>query len=96
MTPTALSGLDLLATAVVLVDAGLQGAEQTSNCRSAASGVTKAKACYAGGTAQIYVNLVGRDPGGVVPAADYETVRNQIIAAFQNLANLATKAGTSS
>ena len=46
---------------------------------------TKAKACWAGGTAQIYVNLVGRDPGGVVPAAEYETVRNQIIAAFQDL-----------
>jgi 2',3'-cyclic-nucleotide 2'-phosphodiesterase (5'-nucleotidase family) len=31
------------------------------------------------------VNLAGRDPGGTVPAASYETVRNQIIAAFQNL-----------
>jgi len=69
----------------VLADAGLQGAEQPSNCRAAASGVTKAKACYAGGTAQIYVNLAGRDPGGVVPAADYETVRNQIADAFQAL-----------
>lgn len=69
----------------VLVDAGLQGAEQSGNCRSGASGVTKAKACYAGGTAQIYVSLAGRDPGGVVPAAEYESVRNQIIAAFQGL-----------
>jgi Type I phosphodiesterase / nucleotide pyrophosphatase len=51
----------------VLADAGLQGAEQPSNCRAAASGVTKAKACFAGGTAQIYVSLAGRDPGGVVP-----------------------------
>jgi hypothetical protein len=48
----------------VLADAGLQGAEQPSNCRAAASGVTRAKACFAGGTAQIYVNLAGRDPGG--------------------------------
>jgi len=69
----------------VLVDIGLQDAEQTGNCRAGASGVTEAKACYAGGTAQIYVNLVGRDPGGVVPAADYETVRDQIVQALQNL-----------
>jgi hypothetical protein len=69
----------------VLVDAGLQGAEQTGNCRVGASGVTRAKACFAGGTAQIYVSLAGRDPGGVVPAAEYEAVRDQIIAAFSTL-----------
>lgn len=71
----------------VLADAGLQTPEQPSNCRAAsgAGAVNKAKACWAGGTAQVYVNLAGRDPGGVVPAADYENVRNQIIAAFQNL-----------
>jgi 2',3'-cyclic-nucleotide 2'-phosphodiesterase (5'-nucleotidase family)/predicted AlkP superfamily phosphohydrolase/phosphomutase len=69
----------------VLVDAGLQGAEQTGNCRVGASGVTQVKACFAGGTAQFYVSLAGRDPGGVVPAANYETVRSQIIAAFQGL-----------
>jgi len=68
----------------VLADAGLQASEQTSNCRVGGA-PTKAKACWAGGTAQIYVSLAGRDPGGVVPAADYETVRNQIISAFQNL-----------
>lgn len=67
----------------VLFDAGLQPSEQSSNCRAAQG--TQAKACYAGGTAEIYLNLAGRDPGGVVPAADYETVRNQVIAAFQNL-----------
>ncbi len=69
----------------VLFDAGLSDSESTSNCRSAPTGVTMAKACWAGGTAQIYVNLAGRDPGGVVPAASYETVRNQIVSAFQNL-----------
>jgi 2',3'-cyclic-nucleotide 2'-phosphodiesterase (5'-nucleotidase family)/predicted AlkP superfamily phosphohydrolase/phosphomutase len=68
----------------VLSDAGLQSPEQPSNCRAATT-TNLAKACWAGGTAQIYVNLAGRDPGGVVPAANYETVRNQIIAAFQNL-----------
>ena len=66
----------------VLEGAGLQERGQTSNCR-VGGGVTRAKACWAGGTAQIYVNLAGRDPGGVVPAADYERVRNQIIDAFQ-------------
>ena len=70
--------------AKVLSDAGLQSPEQPSNCRAAAT-TNRAKACWAGGTAQIYVNLAGRDPGGVVPAADYESVRNQIVAAFQNL-----------
>ncbi len=69
----------------VLADAGLQPVEQAGNCRVASSGVTQAKACFAGGTAQIYVSLAGRDPGGVVPAADYESVRNRIIAAFANL-----------
>ncbi len=71
----------------VLADAGLQTPEQPSNCRAATGtgAVNKAKACWAGGTAEIYINLAGRDPGGVVAAADYENVRNQIIAAFQNL-----------
>ncbi len=74
----------------VLVDAGLQDEEQLvggllSNCRVGASGVTKAKACWAGGTAQIYVSLAGRDPGGVVALADYEATRDQIVAAFADL-----------
>jgi len=71
----------------ILTDAGLQSPEQISNCRAATGvgAVNKAKACWAGGTAQVYVNLAGRDPGGTVPAGDYETVRNQIIAAFQGL-----------
>ncbi|GLZ28719.1 hypothetical protein Lesp02_09090 [Lentzea sp. NBRC 105346] len=69
----------------VLLDAGLQGVEQSGNCRVGSSGVTKAKACYAGGTAQIYISVAGRDPGGVVPAADYEAVRTQIINAFNGL-----------
>ncbi|GGU17094.1 5'-nucleotidase C-terminal domain-containing protein [Lentzea flava] len=67
----------------VLADAGLQQTEQAGNCRT--GGVTKAKACYAGGTAQIYISLAGRDPGGVVPAADYEAVRTQIINAFSGI-----------
>ncbi|HXG40172.1 MAG TPA: 5'-nucleotidase C-terminal domain-containing protein [Candidatus Limnocylindrales bacterium] len=65
----------------VLANAGLQATEQTSNCRVGGA-PTKAKACWAGGTAQIYVSLAGRDPGGMVPAADYEAVRQQIKNAF--------------
>jgi 2',3'-cyclic-nucleotide 2'-phosphodiesterase (5'-nucleotidase family)/predicted AlkP superfamily phosphohydrolase/phosphomutase len=67
----------------VLNDAGLGSGDQARNCRVPAGAL--AKACWAGGTAQIYISLAGRDPGGVVPAANYEAVRNQIIAAFQNL-----------
>jgi 2',3'-cyclic-nucleotide 2'-phosphodiesterase (5'-nucleotidase family)/predicted AlkP superfamily phosphohydrolase/phosphomutase len=97
----------------VLQDAGLSSGENASNCRAtlpadrASTAFTKAKACWAGGTAQIYVNLAGRDPTGAalntvpptspppttcpcangpqVASGDYEAVRNQIIAAFQNL-----------
>ena len=68
----------------ILADAGITGAENISNCRTPAAPV-RAKVCWAGGTAQIHINLAGRDPGGIVPSGDYETVRNQIITAFQNL-----------
>ena len=78
----------------VLVDLGLQEREQSGNCRKAANdpgtttpGDTLAKECHAGGTSQIYINLAGRDPavGNIpqVPAANYEAVRNQIIASSQ-------------
>jgi 2',3'-cyclic-nucleotide 2'-phosphodiesterase (5'-nucleotidase family) len=71
----------------VLTDIGLQPSEQPGNCRldAAAATTTKAKACYAGGTAQIYLNLAGRDQPGLVPLADYDKVRDQIIAAFEEL-----------
>jgi hypothetical protein len=70
----------------ILEDAGLQPTAQTANCRVGGA-PTRAKACYSGATAQIYISLSGRDPGGVVPAADYENVRNQIGDAFRNLAD---------
>ncbi|HET9724734.1 MAG TPA: 5'-nucleotidase C-terminal domain-containing protein [Actinomycetota bacterium] len=80
----------------VLFDAGLQATGDTgattevfSNCRSGTGtgAVNLAKACWAGGTAQIYVNvaLTSPPPPGTVPADQYETVRNQIIDAFQAL-----------
>jgi 2',3'-cyclic-nucleotide 2'-phosphodiesterase (5'-nucleotidase family) len=47
----------------VLVDLGLLSKPQTSNCRPAAGEtIGMAKACWAGGAAQIYLNLAGRDP----------------------------------
>jgi predicted AlkP superfamily phosphohydrolase/phosphomutase len=63
------------------------GPEQASNCRAVAA--TLVKECHAGGTAQLYIDLAGRDPAAgntpQVAAADYETVRNNLINYFKNL-----------
>ena len=53
--------------------------------RPAGTSRSRAKACWAGGAAGIYINLAGRDPGGVVPADQYEAVRAEIVAAFTAL-----------
>jgi hypothetical protein len=58
-----------------LVDMGLLSRPQTTNCRPATGEtIGKAKACWAGGAVQIYLNVAGRDPAGggftQVPAAD--------------------------
>ena len=70
----------------VLVDLGLLSTPQTANCRPAAGEtIGKAKACWAGGAVQIYLNLVGRDPAGAfqqVAAADEATTVAQIKEAF--------------
>lgn len=74
----------------VLVDLGLLSKPQTSNCRLPA-GETKgsAKVCYAGGAAQIYLNLAGRDPAGgglvQIPANQEAAKVAEIRAAFQAL-----------
>jgi len=48
-----------------LVELGLLSRPQTSNCRPATGEtIGKAKACWAGGTLQIYLNVAGRDPAG--------------------------------
>jgi 2',3'-cyclic-nucleotide 2'-phosphodiesterase (5'-nucleotidase family)/predicted AlkP superfamily phosphohydrolase/phosphomutase len=69
-----------------LADLGY-GPEQISNCRAVAA--TLVKECHAGGTAQLYIDLAGRDPASgntpQVPSGDYETVRNNLINYFQNL-----------
>jgi 2',3'-cyclic-nucleotide 2'-phosphodiesterase (5'-nucleotidase family) len=62
----------------VLSDAGIQTPEQPSNCRAAAT-TNLAKACWAGGTAQIYVNPTL--PAGTT----YAQVRSAVVNAFQAL-----------
>ncbi len=59
----------------VLFDAGLQSAEQTSNCRPK-SASDLAKECEAGGTAQIYVNPA-------LPVGQHAAVAQKIVAAFK-------------
>ena len=72
----------------VLVDLGLLSRPQTSNCRPATGEtIGKAKACWAGGTVQIYLNLAGRDPANPsfpvqVAAADEAATVAAIEAAF--------------
>ena len=55
------------------------GGNTASNCRAAVDDLTKA--CWAGGTAQIYVNP--KLPSGTT----YEQVRSAVIDAFQNLSD---------
>ncbi|HLZ71263.1 MAG TPA: alkaline phosphatase family protein [Dehalococcoidia bacterium] len=43
---------------------------------------SRAVAFWAGGTCNVYVNLAGREPGGVVPAAAYASTCERIKAAF--------------
>ena len=69
------------------MDLGLLSKPQTSNCRPATGEtIGKAKACWAGGTVQIYLNLAGRDPAGgglqQVPANQEAATVAQIKAAF--------------
>ena len=71
---------------------GLLSKPQTSNCRPATGEtIGKAKACWAGGTVQIYLNLAGRDPvgGGLqqVAAADAASTVAAIKAKYQGLAD---------
>jgi len=48
-----------------LVQLGLLSKPQTGNCRPAVGEtIGKAKACWAGGALQIYLNVAGRDPAG--------------------------------
>jgi len=73
-----------------LVELGLLSRPQTSNCRPATGEtIGKAKACWAGGALQIYLNLAGRDPAGggfqQVAAADEAATVAAIKAKFLGL-----------
>jgi 2',3'-cyclic-nucleotide 2'-phosphodiesterase (5'-nucleotidase family)/predicted AlkP superfamily phosphohydrolase/phosphomutase len=76
-----------------LVDLGLLSTPQTSNCRTAAAEtIGSAKACWAGGALQIYLNLAGRDPAPVepstfkqIPAADEAKTVAAIREKFESL-----------
>ncbi|MEJ7762692.1 MAG: 5'-nucleotidase C-terminal domain-containing protein, partial [Thermomicrobiales bacterium] len=84
---------------LVLQEAGVVEDEQLGNCRipvpivpddatpdpEAAPTGPAAKACWAGGTAQIYLNIVDRDPTGVVPEEEVEAVTAAIVTAFEGL-----------
>lgn len=71
---------------LILKQLGLQDVEQTANCRPAAASVpggTIAKSCWAGATAQIYLNLKGRDPDGILDPAAYQSTVDKIVATYE-------------
>ena len=79
-----------------LVDLGLLSKPQTSNCRTpVGETIGSAKACWAGGAVQIYLNVVGRDPINAAPAAPFKQIEAKdvdatvakIIAAYQGLSD---------
>ena len=76
----------VLFDAGLLANGGTTATEVSANCRAGAPGptgtpapVNLAKACWAGGTAQIYVNTT------LPTGQTYEGVRTAVINAFQNL-----------
>ena len=75
-----------------LVELGLLSRPQTSNCRPATGEtIGKAKACWAGGALQIYLNVAGRDPAGggfsQVAAADVAATVATIKAKYLGLSD---------
>ena len=84
-----------------LVDLGLLSRPQTTNCRPATGDtIGKAKACWAGGALQIYLNVAGRDPAGgglqQVAAADVAATVAAIKAAYLGLVDPNDWTGTAS
>ncbi len=82
----------------VLVDAGIAEAAQPENCvpgpvseppgtpdPEALPVGPAVKACWAGGTAHLYINLDGREAAGSVAEDAYEPTREGVIAAFEIL-----------
>lgn len=52
--------------------------------------VSMTNAVTVGGAANIYINLQGREPTGVVPLEQYESLQNQIVDAFKNVTDPVT------
>lgn len=69
---------------MVLSDAGLR-VEGCSIRENVDLTTIQVKVCASGGTANVYLNLVDRDTPGVVTEAEYDAVRDQVVAAFQGL-----------
>lgn len=67
-----------------LKDAGLLVLDQTGKVDTSAS---KAYAFTSGSAAHVYVNLEGREQGGIVRRGDYENVVNQIVQTFDRVAD---------
>jgi predicted AlkP superfamily pyrophosphatase or phosphodiesterase len=61
----------------LLTDAGLLDLENLSGSRAVPYETS--------GSVQIYINLEGRNPDGVVPVEEYEATRQQIVEIFQEL-----------
>jgi predicted AlkP superfamily phosphohydrolase/phosphomutase len=88
----------------VLVDLGLLSTPQTGNCRpAAAETIASAKACWAGGAVQIYLNLERRDPAPAagstikqIPADQEAATVAKIKAAFLALKDPTTGPATAS
>jgi 2',3'-cyclic-nucleotide 2'-phosphodiesterase (5'-nucleotidase family)/predicted AlkP superfamily phosphohydrolase/phosphomutase len=69
----------------ILQQAGLTTIEASGNCAmpdDVDPATVMAKACATGASANIYVNLTGRDIPGAVAEEDYDAVRQQIVEAF--------------
>ena len=61
------------------MDLGLLQQPQPGNCRTSTTDtIRKAKACYAGGTLQIYLNVAGRDPAPPAPPAGQPPAYQQV------------------
>ena len=61
------------------VDLGLLQQPQPGNCRTSTTDtIRKAKACYAGGALQVYLNVAGRDPAPPTPPAGQPAAYQQV------------------
>ncbi|MFQ6013884.1 MAG: alkaline phosphatase family protein [Anaerolineae bacterium] len=70
----------------VLIDEGLMVLEDTERYYIDV-GKTKANAVTSGGAVHVYINLAGREAGGIVPQEQYEEVQEEIIAILSDLAD---------